>query len=110
MGKVAAMRRHFRLLVPLLALVAAGCGSSDKPTLTVSAATSLKSAFTAYGRDFSDARVRASFAGSDELAAQIRQGVRPDVFASANSQLPKALNEQRRLGTPVEFATNELVL
>src|SRR5919107_4625112 len=103
------MRRH---LVPLavLALVAAGCGSDSKPTLTVSAATSLKSAFTAYGRDFGDARVRESFAGSDELAAQIRQGVRPDVFASANTTLPDELHKHGLLEKPVVFAANRLVL
>jgi molybdate transport system substrate-binding protein len=104
------MRRHLRLLIPLLALVAAGCGSSDKPTLTVSAATSLKSAFTAYGRDFGEAAVRASFAGSDELAAQIRQGVRPDVFASANTTLPDELYRQGLVEKPVVFAANRLVL
>jgi molybdate transport system substrate-binding protein len=104
------MRRQFRLLVPLLALVAAGCGSSDKPTLTVSAATSLKSAFTAYGRAFPDATVRSSFAGSDELAAQIRQGVRPDVFASANTKLPDALYKKGLVDKPVVFAANRLVL
>ena len=32
-----------------------------------------------------------SFAGSHELAAQIEQGVKPDVFASANTKLPDAL-------------------
>ena len=31
-----------------------------------------------------------SFAGSDELAAQIRQGVKPDVYAAANTKLPDA--------------------
>jgi molybdate transport system substrate-binding protein len=102
--------RRLRLLVPLLALLAAGCGSSDKPTLTVSAATSLKSAFTAYGRDFGAASVRASFAGSDELAAQIRQGVRPDVFASANTTLPDELYKQGLVDKPVVFAANRLVL
>jgi molybdate transport system substrate-binding protein len=104
------MRRHPRLLLALLALVPAGCGSSAKPTLTVSAATSLKSAFTAYGRDFRDATVRSSFAGSDELAAQIRQGVRPDVFASANTKLPDALYKQGLVEKPVVFAANRLVL
>jgi molybdate transport system substrate-binding protein len=104
------MRRHIRLLLPLLALVAAGCGSSDKPTLTVSAATSLKSAFTGYAGDFNDASVRASFAGSDELAAQIRQGVRPDVFASANTKLPDELYQKGLVEKPVVFAANRLVL
>jgi molybdate transport system substrate-binding protein len=104
------MRRHLCRLVALLALAAAACGSSDKPTLTVSAATSLKSAFTAYGRDFGDASVRSSFAGSDELAAQIRQGVRPDVFASANTTLPDELYQQGLVEKPVVFAANRLVL
>jgi molybdate transport system substrate-binding protein len=103
------MPRHFRLAL-VLAAVVAGCGASSKPTLTVSAATSLKTAFTAYGHDFSDASVRASFAGSDELAAQIRQGVRPDVFASANTKLPDALYKQGLVEKPVVFAANRLVL
>jgi molybdate transport system substrate-binding protein len=103
------MRRHL-LLLAALAVLAAGCGSDAKPTLTVSAATSLKSAFTAYGRDFGDATVRESFAGSDQLAAQIRQGVRPDVFASANTTLPDQLYKQGLLEKPVVFAANRLVL
>jgi molybdate transport system substrate-binding protein len=102
-----------RRTLALCALILAGCGggsSSDKPTLTVSAATSLKSAFTAYGDDFSQAKVRASFAGSDELAAQIRQGVRPDVFASANTKLPDALYKAGLVQKPTVFAANRLVL
>jgi molybdate transport system substrate-binding protein len=82
----------------LAALVVAGCGSGGgsstsggKPDLVVSAASSLKDAFTQYGSSFDAANVRASFAGSDELAAQIRQGVKPDVFASANTKLPDEL-------------------
>jgi molybdate transport system substrate-binding protein len=103
------MRRVLLCLLPAL-LVACGGGSSDKPTLTVSAATSLKSAVTAYGHDFGDATVRASFAGSDELAAQIRQGVKPDVFASANTTLPDALYKDGLVEKPVVFAANRLVL
>jgi molybdate transport system substrate-binding protein len=98
-----------RLLVLCLALVACG-GSDSKPTLTVSAATSLKTAMTQYGEDFTAASVRASFAGSDELAAQIRQGVKPDVYAAANTKLPDQLAQEGRLDTPVNFATNELVI
>src|SRR4051794_7098258 len=100
-----------RRLLPLcLLLLLAGCGGADKPTLTVSAATSLKSAMTEYGDDFPEATVRASFAGSDELAAQIRQGVKPDVFASANTKLPDALYKEGLVEKPVVFAANELVL
>jgi molybdate transport system substrate-binding protein len=103
-------------LVPVLALVAVGCGSDDEPAtqeeprLVVSAAASLSDALTACSKDFEGADVKLSFAGSDELAAQIRQGVKPDVYAAANTQLPEELNQEGLLGTPVEFATNELVL
>jgi molybdate transport system substrate-binding protein len=101
-----------RLIVVVCAVVLASCGggSDSKPTLTVSAATSLKTAMTQYGQDFGDAKVRASFAGSDELAAQIRQGVKPDVFASANTTLPDALYKEGLVEKPQVFAANRLVL
>jgi molybdate transport system substrate-binding protein len=51
-----------------------------------------------------------SFAGSDELAAQIEQGVKPDVYAAANTKLPDQLHREGRLAAPVEFATNTFVL
>ena len=54
--------------------------------------------------------MRLSFAGSDELAAQIRQGVKPDVYAAANTALPEELHADGLLSEPVEFATNELVI
>ena len=85
-------------------------GSADRPRLVVSAAASMKEALTACGPDFEGADVKLSFAGSDELAAQIRQGVKPDVFAAANTKLPDALHTEGKLGKPVSFATNALVL
>jgi molybdate transport system substrate-binding protein len=51
-----------------------------------------------------------SFAGSDELAAQIRQGVRPDVYAAANTTLPDQLHKEGLVGDPSVIATNTLVL
>jgi molybdate transport system substrate-binding protein len=96
----------------MLVAVWAGCGNDDdaKPRLVVSAASSMIEALTACSADFSGADVRLSFAGSDELAAQIRQGVKPDVYAAANTKLPDELNEEGLLSKPVEFATNELVI
>ena len=67
-------------------------------------------ALTTCGQDYSGADVRLSFAGSDELAAQIRQGVKPDVYAAANTKLPEELNKEGLLSKPTEFATNELVI
>jgi molybdate transport system substrate-binding protein len=78
--------------------------------LVVSAASSMTEALTTCSQDFSGADVRLSFAGSDELAAQIRQGVKPDVYAAANTKLPEELNKEGLLSKPVEFATNELVI
>ena len=51
-----------------------------------------------------------SFAGSDELAAQIRQGAKVDAYAAANTRLPDELYAEDLLSKPVEFATNEFVL
>jgi molybdate transport system substrate-binding protein len=92
-------------------LVLAGCGGSGgKPQLEVSAAASLQKAFTEYGSGFKAATARFSFAGSDALAAQIEQGARPDVFASANTKLPDALYAKGLVEKPVIFTANRLVL
>ena len=99
-------------------VVAAGCGSDDDNAasagkggeLVVSAATSLKGAFTSYGEQFADAEAQFSFAGSDELAAQIRSVAKPDVFASANTKLPDELFKEGLVERPQAFATNRLVL
>ena len=85
-------------------------GDGGKPQLTVSAAASLKTAFTEYGKQFPGADARFSFAGSDELAAQIEQGVKPDVFAAANTKLPDALYDKGLVEKPTVFAGNRLVL
>jgi molybdate transport system substrate-binding protein len=97
-----------------LALALGGCGDgsagANGEPLVVSAASSLQRAFTAYGARFDGGRVRFSFAGSDELAAQIRQGVEPDVFAAASTALPEALHREGLVERPVVFAGNRLVL
>jgi molybdate transport system substrate-binding protein len=102
--------------------LAAGCGDGGNgqggdrsgPTrLVVSAAASMTEALQRCAPQFDkadNADVKLSFAGSDELAAQIRQGAKVDVFASANTKLPDALHADGLLGKPAVFATNELVL
>jgi molybdate transport system substrate-binding protein len=110
------MRRIVSATMLIAALVAAGCGgngdnsASNAPQLTVFAATSLKKPLTKFGDAYGAATVRYSFAGSDQLAAQIRQGVKPDVFASANTKLPTALYGEGLVEKPVVFAANKLVL
>jgi molybdate transport system substrate-binding protein len=109
-------RAALAALLGSLALAAAACGGGDRessggqPQLTVSAAASLKTAFTRYGRQLPGASARFSFAGSDELAAQIRQGVRPDVYASASTELPERLFAEGLVERPTVFAGNRLVL
>lgn len=95
--------------------LAAGCGGSDgeRARLVVSAASSMSAALERCAPRFGkaeEADVRLSFAGSDELAAQIRQGARVDAYAAANTRLPEELHADLLVDEPVEFATNELVL
>lgn len=103
--------------VAMLAMALAGCGSSGDSSsdsesdgaLVVSGASSLQQAFTDYATQL-DGEVRFSFAGSDDLAAQIRQGVKPDVFAAANTKLPDELFADGLVEQPTVFAGNRLVL
>jgi molybdate transport system substrate-binding protein len=110
------VRRAFALVAALALL--AGCSDegtvatdgTPRPQITVSAASSMKEALTACAADFMPGRLRLQFAGSDELAAQIRQGLKPDVFAAANTTLPRALAREGLLERPAIFASNELVV
>lgn len=106
------MRRLVAVVsLSLIAAATTGCGGSDPEQLRVSAAASLKSAFETYAASaFPDDEIQQSFAGSDQLAAQIEQGAKPDVFASANTQYPQELYSKGLLEKPVVFARNRLVL
>jgi molybdate transport system substrate-binding protein len=89
----------------LLSLVA-GCGGDDAPgPLDVYAAASLAEVFPQVEPD-----ARFSFAGSDELAAQIREGAPADVYAAASSKYPRELHGEGLVEEPVTFASNRLVL
>jgi molybdate transport system substrate-binding protein len=109
-------------LRPLLAFVAIGAtpaaGQTGRPApsvLTVFAAASLTDAFEDLGALFRSRHpgitLRFSFAGSQQLAAQLEHGASADVFASADQRW---MARVRRLGLtagePVVFAHNRLVV
>jgi molybdate transport system substrate-binding protein len=83
-----------------------GCGGTDRTRdLDVYAAASLAEVFPEL-----DADANFSFAGSDELATQIREGAPADVYAAASSRYPQELYKEGLVEEPQTFATNRLVL
>ncbi|WP_436787574.1 molybdate ABC transporter substrate-binding protein [Yinghuangia sp. YIM S10712] len=107
-----------------LALVSAGCGGGDdepasgassgtRPsTITVLAAASLTGAFNeaseVYANNHKDQTVKFSFAGSQELAAQVRQGAPADVIATADTRTMDGLAGE--VTDPQVFAKNKLTI
>ena len=89
-----------------LVLLATSCGgSAQEPPLDVYAAASLAEVFPQLDPD-----ARFSFAGSDVLATQIREGAPADVYAAASSKYPQELFADGLVERPVTFASNRLVL
>lgn len=86
-------------------------------TLTVFAAASLTESFTEIGKQFKAAnpgvRVTFNFAGSQQLRAQLEQGAKADVFASANAkEMATAIISDSVVvsGTQRTFVTNRLAV
>ena len=95
-----------RLAALLAGLVLlAGCGGNEDEPLTVYAASSLTEAFEQL-----TPAVRFNFAGSDELATQLREGAQADVYAAASPRYPGELFEEGIVEEPIVFATNRLVI
>jgi molybdate transport system substrate-binding protein len=80
-------------------------GSSPATRITVYAAASLTEVFPRI-----DGAPRYNFAGSDQLATQIRQGAPADVFASASPKQTELLYHDGLLRRPVVFASNKLIV
>lgn len=104
-------------LLPWLAVArpAPAIAAESETTLTVFAAASLAEAFTELGHELERQRpgltVRFNFAGSQQLAAQIEQGARPDVFASADERWMTYVRDRQLVaGEPAVFARNTLVV
>jgi len=95
------------VLIALAALVipsATGAGGKGG-NFTVYAAASLTEVFPQITKT-----PRYSFAGSDQLALQIRQGAPADVFASASPKYTQLLYHDGLVRNPVTFATNKLII
>ena len=96
-----------RALAALSALLALALPASTGAggDFTVYAAASLTDVFPKI-----DSKPRYSFAGSDQLALQIRQGAPADVFASASPKYAQLLYHDGLVRKPVTFATNKLIV
>ena len=92
------------LVVALLALVLPASVSGGTP-ITVLAAASLTDVFPRIAPS-----PRYSFAGSDQLALQIRQGAPADVYAAASPKYTQLLYRDGFVQKPVVFATNKLIV
>jgi molybdate transport system substrate-binding protein len=97
----------FAAAILLVALAVAGTAraQSSASPLSVYAAASLTEAFKDY-----DAAQQYSFAGSNVLETQIRQGAPADIFASASPVNSQRLFAAGLVDRPVTFTANRLAL
>jgi molybdate transport system substrate-binding protein len=91
-------------LVVVLAILTGSAHAQSQP-LTIYAAASLTDVFRSF-----DPNQRYSFAGSNTLETQIRNGAPADIFASAAPLNTQRLFRQNLVQRPVTFTSNRLAL
>jgi len=84
-------------------LLIAGCAGPGRGEVTVLAAASLAEAFADLGASF-------SFAGSQQLVAQVEAGAPVDVVATADTESMARLVRAGLVDEPAEFARNRLAI
>jgi len=94
-----------RLVAVALAALALPASVSAGTQITVFGAASLTNVFLRI-----DGGERYSFAGSDQLALQIREGAPADVYAAASPKYTQQLYRDGLVRKPVVFATNKLII
>ena len=94
-----------RLLAVAFAALLLPAPVSGATQITVFAAASLTEVFPQI-----DKGPRYSFAGSDQLALQLRQGAPADVFASASPKYTELAYRDGLVSKPLVFATNRLIV
>ena len=103
------MKKRLTLVVLALAVLAssvtASTARSQSSSLTIYAAASLTDVFRAL-----DPAPKYSFAGSNTLETQIRNGAPADIFASAAPLNTQRLFKQGLVQKPVTFTSNRLAL
>lgn len=85
-------------------------GRADEREITVFAAASLRGVFEELGTKVQGSTIRFSFAGSQELRAQIEGGAKPDLVAFADTKQAAVLQKAGLVKTPRIFARNRLVV
>ncbi|MFC4425065.1 molybdate ABC transporter substrate-binding protein [Deinococcus navajonensis] len=112
-SRLAQGRARFRLAPAVLTALLGLSGWGHAASLTVFAASSLTDAFTELGQAFdrrSGHHTTFSFAGSQVLRAQLEQGARADVLATANAAQYDPLVRAGLQGPGVPFARNRLTV
>lgn len=89
-----------------VAMLAGGCAGSGPATVTVLAAASLTEAFG----DLGTAATTYSFAGSQQLVAQVEAGAPADVVATADADAMGRLVAAGLVDQPRDFARNRLAI
>lgn len=99
------------LILFLFVLAACGRSENQQQTVTIFAASSLTDSFedlkTAFETKHENVEIKLNFGASSALAAQINEGAKADVFASANLE---QLEKVELSGDPRLLAENRLVV